>query len=156
MAMSKKLLDRYDLAILRTLENNGRMTTIELADRIGLSKTPCHARIKRLETQGYIKGYAAVLNQELMGNKHVAFVQVKLKDTRAHALKAFNEAVQSVPVIEECHMMASDFDYILKVRTTDIATYREILGETITALPFVASTSTFVAMEIVKEHTHVF
>lgn len=154
--MSKKLLDRYDLAILRTLENNGRMTTIELADRIGLSKTPCHARIKRLETQGYIKGYAAVLNQELMGNKHVAFVQVKLKDTRAHALKAFNEAVQSVPVIEECHMMASDFDYILKVRTTDIATYREILGETITALPFVASTSTFVAMEIVKEHTHVF
>ena len=154
--MSKKLLDRYDLAILRTLENNGRMTTIELADRIGLSKTPCHARIKRLETQGYIKGYAAVLNQELMGNKHVAFVQVKLKDTRAHALKAFNEAVQSVQVIEECHMMASDFDYILKVRTTDIATYREILGETITALPFVASTSTFVAMEIVKEHTHVF
>ncbi len=154
--MPKKLLDRYDLAILRTLENNGRMTTIELADRIGLSKTPCHARIKRLETQGYIKGYAAVLNQELMGNKHVAFVQVKLKDTRAHALKAFNEAVQSVPVIEECHMMASDFDYILKVRTTDIATYREILGETITALPFVASTSTFVAMEIVKEHTHVF
>jgi Lrp/AsnC family leucine-responsive transcriptional regulator len=154
--MSQKPLDRYDLAILSTLESHGRMTVIDLADRIGLSKTPCHARIKRLEADGYIKGYAAILNQELLGNKHVAFVQVKLKDTRAHALNAFNEAVQAVSVIEECHMMASDFDYILKVRTPDISTYRQILGETITALPFVASTSTFVAMETVKEHSHVF
>lgn len=154
--MSKKPLDRYDLAILRTLENQGRITIIELADTIGLSKTPCHARLKRLEADGYIKGYAAILNQELLGNKHVAFVQVKLKDTRAPALNAFNEAVQSVSVIEECHMMASDFDYILKVRTPDISTYRQILGETITALPYVASTSTFVSMETVKEHSHVF
>lgn len=154
--MSKKPLDRYDLAILRTLENHGRITIIELADTIGLSKTPCHARLKRLEADGYIKGYAAILNQELLGNKHVAFVQVKLKDTRAPALNAFNEAVQSVSVIEECHMMASDFDYILKVRTPDISTYRQILGETITALPYVASTSTFVSMETVKEHSHVF
>ena len=154
--MSHKPLDRYDLAILSTLESHGRMTVIDLADRIGLSKTPCHARLKRLETDGYIKGYAAILNQELLGNKHVAFVQVKLKDTRAPALNAFNEAVQAVSVIEECHMMASDFDYILKVRTPDISTYRQILGETITALPFVASTSTFVAMETVKEHSHVF
>ena len=154
--MSKKPLDRYDLAILRTLENQGRITIIELADTIGLSKTPCHARLKRLEADGYIKGYAAILNQELLGNKHVAFVQLKLKDTRAPALNAFNEAVQSVSVIEECHMMASDFDYILKVRTPDISTYRQILGETITALPYVASTSTFVSMETVKEHSHVF
>ena len=154
--MSQKPLDRYDLAILSTLESHGRITVIDLADRIGLSKTPCHARIKRLEADGYIKGYAAILNQELLGNKHVAFVQVELKDTRAHALNAFNEAVQAVSVIEECHMMASDFDYILKVRTPDISTYRQILGETITALPFVASTSTFVAMETVKEHSHVF
>lgn len=154
--MPKKPLDRYDLAILSTLESHGRMTVIDLADRIGLSKTPCHARIKRLEADGFIKGYTAILDQELLGNKHIAFVQVKLKDTRAHALNAFNEAVQAVSVIEECHMMASDFDYILKVRTPDISTYRQILGETITALPFVASTSTFVAMETVKEHSQVF
>lgn len=156
MAQSNKPLDRYDLAILRTLERQGRITMIELADIIGLSKTPCHARLKRLESEGYIKGYAAILNQEQLGNTHVAFVQVKLKDTRAHALNAFNEAVQAVSVIEECHMMASDFDYILKVRTPDIGTYRQILGETITALPYVASTSTFVSMETVKELSHVF
>ncbi|MCB2121852.1 MAG: Lrp/AsnC ligand binding domain-containing protein, partial [Rhodobacteraceae bacterium] len=114
-------------------------------------KTPTQARVKRLEETGVIAGYRAVLNPIRMGLAHVAFVEVRLSDTRESALQAFNRAVQGVPEIEECHMMASSFDYLLKVRTGDIAEYRRVLGERISSLPHVASTSTFVVMEAVKE-----
>ena len=86
-----------------------------------------------------------------MGQAHVAFVEVRLSDTREAALTAFNKAVLTVPEVEQCHMMASSFDYLLKVRTADIQSYRRVLGEVISALPHVASTSTYVAMEAVKE-----
>ena len=144
-------LDRFDQAILRALSGEGRMTMTELARKIGLTKTPTQARVKRLEELGVIAGYRAVLSPIRMGLAHVAFVEVRLSDTREAALQAFNRAVRAVPEIEECHMMASSFDYLLKVRTGDIQDYRRILGERISTLPHVASTSTFVAMEAVKE-----
>ncbi|HEV7255528.1 MAG TPA: Lrp/AsnC ligand binding domain-containing protein [Mesorhizobium sp.] len=122
-----------------------------LAERVGLSKTPVQARVRRLEEAGFIRGYAAVVDRERMGEAHLAFVQVKLSDTRLAALDAFNKAVRDVPEIEQCHMMAAGFDYLLKVRARDIASYRRVLGEKISALPHVAQTSTFVAMETVKE-----
>ncbi len=154
--MAKLDLDGFDRAILKALERNGRITVTELADTVGLSKTPCQIRMKRLESKGYIRGYAAIMDYGLLDTNHIAFVQVKLSDTRAAALAAFNAAVGNVSEIEECHMMAADFDYILKVRTRDIASYRAVLGETISELPYVASTSTFVCMEAVKEHGQVF
>ena len=144
-------MDRFDTAILRELAADGRMPVTELARRIGLSKTPTQARVKGLEESGVIAGYRAVLNPIRMGLAHVAFVEVRLSDARESALQAFNRAVQGVPEIEECHMMASSFDYLLKVRTGDIAEYRRVLGERISSLPHVASTSTFVVMEAVKE-----
>lgn len=144
-------IDRFDAAILRELATEGRLPVTELARRIGLSKTPTQARVKRLEDAGVIAGYRAVLNPIRMGLAHVAFVEVRLSDTRESALKAFNRAVQGVAEIEECHMMASSFDYLLKVRTGDISEYRRVLGERISSLPHVASTSTFVVMEAVKE-----
>ena len=150
--MAKQDLDNYDRAILKTLARNGRITVTDLAERVGLSKTPCQIRMKRLESRGFIKGYAAVMDYGLLDTNHIAFVQVKLTDTRAAALRAFNQAVADVGEIEECHMMAAGFDYILKVRTKDIESYRAVLGETISELPHVGSTSTFVCMEAVKEH----
>ena len=144
-------LDRIDHAILRVLAAEARISMTELAARVGLTKTPVQARVKRLEDAGVIAGYRAVLNPVRMGLAHVAFVEVRLSDTREAALQAFNRAVQAVPEIEECHMMASSFDYLLKVRTGDITDYRRVLGERISTLPHVASTSTFVAMEAVKE-----
>ncbi len=144
-------LDRFDQAILRVLAGDGRMAVTELARRIGLTKTPTQARVRRLEEMGVIAGYRAMLNPIRMGLAHVAFVEVRLSDTREAALQAFNRAVRGLPEVEECHMMASSFDYLLKVRTGDIAAYRRVLGERISALPHVASTSTFVAMEAVKE-----
>jgi Lrp/AsnC family transcriptional regulator, leucine-responsive regulatory protein len=154
--MTTEKLDALDSSILRILETQGRITITELADKVGLSKTPCQIRMKRLESKGYIRGYTAILNHTLLGSNHIAFVQVKLKDTRAAALSAFNKAVADIKEIEECHMIASSFDYILKVRSKDIISYREVLGETISELPHVASTSTFVSMEAVKERGRVF
>jgi Lrp/AsnC family leucine-responsive transcriptional regulator len=144
-------LDPFDRAILRELAAEGRMPATELARRIGLSKSPTQARLKRLEETGAIRGYRAVLDRVRMGEAHVAFVEVRLSDTREAALQAFNRAALAVPEIEECHMIASRFDYLLKVRTGDIAAYRRVLAERISALPFVAQTSTYVAMEAVKE-----
>ena len=144
-------LDRIDRNIVAALSRDGRLSMAQLAEKVGLSKTPVQARVRRLEDAGFIRGYAAIVDRERMGEAHLAFVQVKLSDTRLAALDAFNKAVRDVPEIEQCHMMAAGFDYLLKVRTRDIASYRRVLGERISALPHVAQTSTFVAMETVKE-----
>jgi len=144
-------LDRIDRNIVAALSRDGRLSMAALAEKVGLSKTPVQARVRRLEEAGFIRGYAAVVDRERMGEAHLAFVQVKLSDTRLAALAAVNRAVRDVPEIEQCHMMAAGFDYLLKVRTRDIASYRKVLGEKISALPHVAQTSTFVAMETVKE-----
>jgi Lrp/AsnC family transcriptional regulator, leucine-responsive regulatory protein len=144
-------LDRMDRNILAALARNGRLSMAELANEVGLSKTPVQARVRRLETEGYIRGYAAIIDRERMGEGHVAFVQVMLSDTRSAALDAFNRAVIAIPEVEQCHMIAASFDYLLKVRTKDIAAYRRVLGERISALPHVEHTSTFVAMETVKD-----
>jgi Lrp/AsnC family transcriptional regulator, leucine-responsive regulatory protein len=144
-------LDRMDRNILAALARNGRLSMAELANEVGLSKTPVQARVRRLETEGFIRGYAALIDRERMGEGHVAFVQVTLSDTRSAALDAFNRAVIAIPEVEQCHMIAASFDYLLKVRTKDIAAYRRVLGERISALPHVEHTSTFVAMETVKD-----
>ncbi|QCO57804.1 Lrp/AsnC family transcriptional regulator (plasmid) [Pseudorhodobacter turbinis] len=144
-------MDRFDKAILRVLSAEGRISATELARRIGLSKSPTQARLKHLEDAGVITGYRAQLDPIKMGLSHVAFVEVRLSDTRESALQAFNKAVFAIPEVEQCHMMASRFDYLLKVRTGDIQEYRRVLGERISALPHVSSTSTHVAMESVKE-----
>ena len=144
-------LDRIDRAILAALSTDGRLSMAALGEKVGLSKTPVQARVRRLERDGYIRGYQAIVDREKMGEGHVAFVQVKLSDTRSEALDAFNRAARAVPEIEQCHMIASSFDYLLKVRTKDIAAYRRVLGERISSLPHVAQTSTYVAMETVKD-----
>jgi Lrp/AsnC family leucine-responsive transcriptional regulator len=144
-------LDRFDHAILEVLSVEGRVSAVELARRIGLSKSPVQARMKRLEELGVIAGYRAQLDPVKLGRAHVAFVEVRLSDTREAALQAFNKAVSLVAEVEECHMIASRFDYLLKVRTGDISDYRRVLAERISALPHVASTSTYVAMEAVKD-----
>jgi Lrp/AsnC family leucine-responsive transcriptional regulator len=146
-----RTLDEYDHAILRELSLHGRIPITELASRINLSNTPTQARVRRLEEAGVITGYRALLDPVKLGLDHIAFVEVKLDDTREVALSAFNAAARAVPEIEECHMVASRFDYLLKVRTKDMGSYRRILGELISALPHVANTSTHVVMEAVKE-----
>jgi len=144
-------LDEFDRKIIGVLAVEGRISVTELAARVGLSKTPCQVRMRRLIDSGVILGFRAIFDPARLGLDHVAFAEVKLSDTREHALKAFNAAVRRIREVEECHMIAGSFDYLLKVRTADIRRYRIVLGEKISQLPHVASTSTFVAMETVHE-----
>lgn len=144
-------LDEFDRKILAILRRDGRITFTELAQQMGLSKTPCQQRVRRLMESGVIVGFRAIVDPAKVGLDHVAFTEVKLSDTREAALEEFNAAVRRIPEVEECHMIASSFDYLLKVRTSDIRKYRIVLGEKISTLPHVANTSTFVAMETVRE-----
>ncbi len=144
-------LDRIDRAIIRELQKNARLTVTELASRVGLSKTPCQVRMRRLEEHNYITGYTALVNQTRLGQSHIAFAEIKLSDTSSQALTAFNEAVKQISAVEQCHMIAGNFDYLLKVRTGNMAEYRRVLGEQISALPHVLQTSTYVVMENVKD-----
>lgn len=144
-------LDAIDLRIIEELVQNGRIPVTELSSKVGISKTPCQVRMKKLISEGYIQGFRAVLDPQKMGLDHIAFTEVKLSDTREAALKGFNQAVSKIREVEECHMIAGSFDYLLKVRTQDIRKYRQVLGEKISSLPYVASTSTYVVMQSVKD-----
>lgn len=144
-------LDGFDHRILAILAEEGRLPIVDLARRIGLSKSPTQTRLRRLEAAGVITGYRALIDPVRLGLDHVVFVEVKLNDTREAALAAFNRAVIQIGEIEEVHMIASHFDYLLKIRTRSISAYRVVLAEKISTLPHVASTSTYVAMEAVKD-----
>jgi Lrp/AsnC family leucine-responsive transcriptional regulator len=144
-------LDGFDRKILDVIAVEGRITVTDLAKRIGLSKSPTQARLRRLEETGVVRGYRALFDPILLGRDHVAFVEVKLSDTRETALMAFNTAVTRIPEIEQCHLIAGAFDYLLKVRTSSMSSYRLVLADRLSTLPHVASTSTYVAMQAVKE-----
>lgn len=145
-------LDSFDRRMMEILTEDGRISIAELATRVGLSKTPCQNRFRRLISEGYIQGFKAVVNPAKMNLEHIAFAEVKLTNTQEDALKRFNAAVKKIPEVEECHMIAGRFDYLLKIRTRDIRRYRHVLGEQISELPYVASTSTNVAMETVIDN----
>ena len=144
-------MDEYDRTILSVLSIEGRISMTALGERVGLSKTPVTARVKRLEEEGVITGYRATLSASKLGVEHIAFLEVKLSDTREKALGAFNQAVRAIPEVEACHMIAGGFDYLIKVRTSDIFAYRQILGEQLSRLPNVASTSTYISMQSVVD-----
>jgi len=144
-------LDQFDKAIIRQLQKNSRISVTELADVVGLSKTPCKVRMDKLEQQGYILGYSLLVDRAKLGESHIAFVQVTLSDTKTKALEAFNDAIRVIPEVEQCHMIAASFDYLIKVRTSDMDSYRKFLGETLSNLPFVLQSSTFVVMENIKD-----
>lgn len=145
------MLDRLDLKILAELQHTARLSVVELSRRVGLTKTPCAERIRRLERNGTIRGYHAVLDPDKLGLSHIVMVQVLLTSTTEADLRRFNQAVCGIPEIQSCHMIAGDFDYLLKVRTRDIHEYRRVMGECISQLPCVKQTHTYVVMENVKD-----
>lgn len=143
-------LDRIDERILEELEADGRLSIVDLAARVNLTNTPCSERVKRLEKAGYIRKYKAVLDLERLGLGHLTVVQVSLAATADNSLVAFNRAVREIEEIECCLMIAGSFDYLLTVRTRDIAHFRTILGEKINKLPGMYQTNSFAVMEEVK------
>lgn len=145
-------LDRIDLRILQELHADGRCSIVDLAARINLTNTPCSERVKRLERMGYITGYRAHLNMDKLGLGHLTIVQVSLAATAGdNSLDRFNDAVRKVPEIESCLMVAGSFDYLLTIRTRDIAHFRQVLGEQVNKLPGILQTNSFAVMEVVKD-----
>lgn len=144
-------LDLSDRKILRAMQEAGRLSVSDLSEQVGLSKTPCLTRLRRLEDQGYIRRYKAVLDPAKIRQDYVTYVQVKLSATTRRHLNAFSDAVQNVPEIQSCHMMSGGYDFLLKIRTRNMRAYRELLGDVLSELPGIAQTSTFPVMETVKE-----
>lgn len=144
-------LDHLDRKILRAMQEAGRLSISDLSEQVGLSKTPCLTRLRRLEENGYIRHYKAVLDAAKIRQDYVTYVQVKLSSTTRRHLNAFSDAVQNVPEIQSCHMMSGGYDFLLKIRTRNMRAYRELLGDVVSELPGIAQTSTFPVMETVKE-----
>ena len=144
-------LDRIDLAILRALQADGRITNADLAQKVNLSAATCHRRTQRLQEAGVIGGVRALVTPEHVGLGALVMVGVVLDRSTPDSFAAFEAAVGAMKEVLDCNLVAGDFDYLLKIRTPDIRRYRAVLGEKISNLPHVANTSTNVAMETVKE-----
>ncbi len=144
-------LDRIDRKILAELIRNARMPVADLARAVGLSKTPVTLRVRRMEEMGLIAGYRAVISPVKLGLTHVTYLEVSLSDTREKALQQFNAAVRAIPEVEECYMIAGGCDYLVKIRSRDMADFRRIMAENISVLPFINNTSSLVSMEAIVE-----
>jgi Lrp/AsnC family leucine-responsive transcriptional regulator len=144
-------LDRLDVSILRTLQLDGRISYVDLAEKVGLSSTPCIERVKRLEKDGYIEGYYARLNPQMLEFSMLVFVEISLSYQTPDAFETFNQAVKELPYILECHLVSGDADYLLKARINDMSEYRALLGEMLLTLPGVKNSKSYIVMEEVRE-----
>ena len=146
-------LDATDYRILRELQNDGRISNLELSRRVNLSPTPCLTRVRRLESDGVITGYAALVSPEKLGASLLVFVEVVLDRTTEDVFERFAQAVHKMPQVMECHMVSGGFDYLIKARVRDMTDYRDFLGGSLVDLPSVRETHTYVVMEEVKSTT---
>ena len=153
--LQNKTIDRIDRNILVELQKNARLSNVELSKRVGLSPTPCLERVKRLEKENYIKGYQAILNPEKLEAALLVLVEITLTKTSPDVFDDFSKAVHELDVIQECHLVSGDFDFLLKTRVADMAAYRELLGDTLLRLPSVSESRTYVVMEEVKSTNYV-
>ncbi|WP_035052119.1 Lrp/AsnC ligand binding domain-containing protein [Andreprevotia chitinilytica] len=144
-------LDQIDIAILEALQQEGRMTNVALAKQVGLSTTPCLERVRSLEEAGVIAGYSARLSAEQLGLGLTVFIEVAMERTSEAAFEAFRVAVLDIPEIQECFMVAGGFDYLLKIRVPDMASYRVFLGKVLSGIPGIRVTHSYTVMEEVKE-----
>ncbi|WP_028862557.1 leucine-responsive transcriptional regulator Lrp [Psychromonas aquimarina] len=148
-------LDKIDRNILRELQKNGRISNVALAEKIGLSPTPCIERVKRLEKKGVIKSYTALIDPKYLDASLLVYVEIKLNRSSADVFERFNAAANQLDTILECHMVSGDFDYLLKTRVADMSAYRKVLSQTLLALPDIKDSRTYVVMEEVKYLTSI-
>jgi len=148
--ISSKQLDRIDRNILIELQKNARLSNVELSKRVGLSPTPCLERVKRLEKEHYILGYQAKLNPAKLDVALLVLVEITLTKTSPDVFDDFAKAVHDIDVIQECHLVSGDFDFLLKTRVKDMLAYRQLLGDTLLRLPAVSESRTYVVMDEIK------
>ncbi|PKO55517.1 MAG: transcriptional regulator [Betaproteobacteria bacterium HGW-Betaproteobacteria-13] len=144
-------LDRIDRKILVELQKNGRVSMTELAQRIGLSATPCTERVRRLERDGIITGYHAHLNPQALGKSLLVFIEIKLSTRSGEVFERVRKELTTIPEVMECHLVSGDFDYLIKARIGEMSEYRRLLGDLLTQLPSAAESRSYVVMEELKE-----
>ncbi|TDR82894.1 winged helix-turn-helix transcriptional regulator [Paludibacterium purpuratum] len=148
---AERIFDKIDLKILQLLQNNGRISLTDLAEKVGLSTTPCTERVRRLEREGVIEGYFARLNPHMLSASLLVFVEIKLSAKSGDIFDAFRREVQNIPEILECHLVSGEFDYLIKARIPDMSMYRELLGNILLKLPAANESRSYVVMEEIKE-----
>ena len=148
---SSRELDKIDLNILTVLQNEGRISYVELGERVGLSTTPCLDRVKRLEREKFILGYGARLNPHKLQASLLVFVEISLASKSADIFDDFRRAAIKLPHVLECHLVSGDFDYLIKARISEMASYRKLLGDILLKLPGVRESKSYVVMEELKE-----
>jgi len=148
-------LDRTDRHILTVLQADGRISNVALARKVNLTPTPCLERVRRLERQGFIAGYTALLNPKMVDAGLLVFVEISLLRNSPDAFSEFRREASKLTGILECHLVSGNFDYLIKARVKDMDEYRKLLGEKILALPGVSDSRSYVVMEEVKETTSI-
>lgn len=144
-------LDRTDRKILDFLQKNARIAMTELAEKVGLSATPCTERVRRLEREGVITGYHAHVNPHALGRGLLVFVEIKLSAKSGEVFERVKNEMRDVPEVMECHLVSGDFDYLIKARIAEMSEYRRLLGNILLKLPAAAESRSYVVMEEIKE-----
>jgi len=148
---SSRELDKIDRQILRILQREGRISYVDLGERVGLSTTPCMERVKRLEREKFIISYGARLNPQKLQANLLVFVEISLTTKSASIFEDFRRAAIKLPHVMECHLVSGDFDYLVKARISEMASYRKLLGDILLKLPGVRESKSYIVMEEIKE-----
>ena len=144
-------LDRYNREILRELKINGRIANSELAEKIGLSPSACLRRVQELENSGLIKGYRAVLDADLLGINFIAYISIGLGEHSTESQQAFEKAINIADEVKECHNMTGAFEYLLRIETKDIKSFKAFHANVLGAIPQVRTITTHVVMDSPKD-----
>jgi len=150
---STMTLDRFDHLILDALQNDGRISNVQLAQAVNLSESACLRRVRALEDEGYIDRYAALLNQAKAGLSGNVFVHIGLHREEQSELAAFEDAIREIPEVMECYLMTGEFDYLLRVVVANMADFERLHNEALTRLPGVARVNSSVAIRTVQKTT---
>jgi len=149
--MQQEIADEFDRRILRALQEDARISNAELAERIGLSPSPCLRRVRRLEEAGVIKGYTALVEPAAFGWTMVAIATIRLSRQNEDEIVMFEEAIRDWEEVLECHLVTGSRDYILKIATRDLVSYESFIKQKIARLKCVASIETSLVMNTIKE-----
>jgi DNA-binding Lrp family transcriptional regulator len=143
-------LDAIDWKILKELQDDGRMTNVELARRVGISAPPCLRRVRALEEAGFIRGYRALLDERLLGYEVTVFAMVHLSSQAESDLKSFEQFVRKEPLVRECWMLSGEIDFVLKCVAPDLKTFQAFVAE-LTAAPHVRNVKTSLVLRNSKD-----
>ena len=146
-------LDRIDRCILNVLQKDGRIANVELARRVNLTPTPCLERVKRLEKDGFITEYVALIDPVKANAALCAYIEIQLTNSTTDAFKRFNQQMLDLPEVQECQMVAGGFDYLIKIRVTDMQHYERFLGQKLASISDISQTHTYVVIQDVKSET---